>query len=48
MSQPLSAQHLQEEQRIYDQDVQQVKNWFKKDRFNLVTRPYTAEEGLGS
>ena len=41
----LNQQALQEEERIFQQEVQAVRNWFKKDRFALVTRPYTAEEG---
>ncbi len=42
----LTQQALQEEERIFQQEVTAVKQWFKKDRFSLVTRPYTAEEGL--
>ena len=41
----LTQQALQEEERIFQQEVTAVKQWFKKDRFSLVTRPYTAEEG---
>jgi isocitrate lyase len=41
----LNQQALQEEERIFQQEVQAVRNWWKKDRFALVTRPYTPEEG---
>ncbi|KAI8902037.1 isocitrate lyase [Globomyces pollinis-pini] len=44
MSAPLSAQLIAEEQRAFEAEVQQVKNWWKKDRFSLVTRPYSAED----
>ncbi|KAI8854747.1 Pyruvate/Phosphoenolpyruvate kinase-like domain-containing protein [Chytridium lagenaria] len=40
-----SAQFVAEEQRIFEEQVSQVKSWFKSDRFKLVTRPYTAEDG---
>ncbi|KAI8846473.1 isocitrate lyase [Chytridium lagenaria] len=39
-----SAQFVAEEQRIFEEQVSQVKSWFKSDRFKLVTRPYTAED----
>ena len=41
----LNQKALQEEERIFQQEVAAVKNWFKSDRFSLVTRPYTAEDG---
>lgn len=46
MTATLTAQQLKEEQQVFDQEVNQVKTWWKKDRFKLVTRPYTAEEGV--
>ncbi|KAJ3202798.1 isocitrate lyase 1 [Dinochytrium kinnereticum] len=39
-----SAQFVAEEQRIFNEQVAQVKAWWKSDRFKLVTRPYTAED----
>ncbi|KAJ3257429.1 Isocitrate lyase [Boothiomyces macroporosus] len=44
MSAPLSNELIQEEERIFREQVQQVQQWWKKDRFRLVTRPYTAED----
>ena len=41
----LNSQQLAEEERIFQEQVQAVKTWWKSDRFKLVTRPYTAEEG---
>lgn len=48
MSAPLSNELIQEEERIFREQVQQVQQWWKKDRFRLVTRPYTAEDGNGA
>ncbi|KAJ3193101.1 Isocitrate lyase [Irineochytrium annulatum] len=39
-----SAQFVAEEQRIFQDQVAQVKQWWQSDRFKLVTRPYTAED----
>ncbi|KAJ3276829.1 hypothetical protein HDV01_002884 [Terramyces sp. JEL0728] len=44
MSAPLSNELIQQEERIFREQVEQVKQWWKKDRFRLVTRPYTAED----
>ena len=44
MSAQLSAALVAEEERVYAQQVAEVKQWWKKDRFRLVTRPYSAEE----
>ena len=45
MPSPLSSAQLQEEQKLFDQEVQKVKQWWKSDRFKLTTRPYSAEDG---
>jgi isocitrate lyase len=44
MTSPLSAQQLQKEEAEFQRQVEEVKTWWKKDRFKLVTRPYTAEQ----
>jgi len=46
MTSPLSNDLLQQEQAYFEQEVSNVKQWWKKDRFRLVTRPYTAEDGI--
>jgi isocitrate lyase len=45
MSQPLANQQLQEEERIFQQEVESVKNWWKSERFAHITRPYSAKDG---
>ncbi|KAJ3281390.1 isocitrate lyase 1 [Borealophlyctis nickersoniae] len=40
----VSAEFVAEEQREFERQVQEVKNWWKSDRFRLVKRPYTAED----
>ena len=39
-----TAEYVAKEQQQFEQEVQEVKAWWKKDRFRLVTRPYTAED----
>ncbi|KAJ3282246.1 isocitrate lyase 1 [Blyttiomyces sp. JEL0837] len=39
-----SAQFVAQEQREFEAQVAQVKQWWASDRFTLVTRPYTAED----
>lgn len=48
MSIPLEARAIQEEERIFQQEVQAVNSWWMKDRFRLVSRPYTAQEGINT
>lgn len=48
MSQPLASQQLQEEERVFQQEVESVKNWWKSERFNHITRPYSAQDGTNS
>lgn len=33
------------EQEIFENDVKQMYEWWKSDRFALVKRPYSAQEG---
>ena len=40
-----SHEFIKQEQQIFDQEVAQVQNWWKQDRFRLVTRPYSAQDG---
>ncbi|TPX34290.1 isocitrate lyase [Synchytrium microbalum] len=39
-----SQAYLEEEQRIYDLEIQQVEKWWTSARFNKVTRPYSAAD----
>ena len=34
-----------QEDQEFAAEVEQVKNWWKTDRFKLVTRAYSAEDG---
>lgn len=37
------SEFLQQEEREFQQQVDQLKQWWSSDRFRLVKRPYTAE-----
>ncbi|KAJ3093058.1 isocitrate lyase 1 [Quaeritorhiza haematococci] len=39
-----SAQFVADEQKLFDQEVAEVKNWWKSERFRHTKRPYTAED----
>ncbi|KAJ3412053.1 hypothetical protein HDV05_001333 [Chytridiales sp. JEL 0842] len=39
-----SQQFVTEEQRIYEAEIAEVKNWWTSPRFAKVTRPYSAED----
>ncbi|KAJ3182789.1 isocitrate lyase 1 [Gaertneriomyces sp. JEL0708] len=38
------ADFVAQEQRQFNQEVEEVKNWWKSDRFRLTRRPYAAED----
>ncbi|OZJ06218.1 Isocitrate lyase [Bifiguratus adelaidae] len=38
-----SDNFLEEEERLFQEQVQEVKAWWATDRFRLIKRPYTAE-----
>ncbi|TPX64458.1 isocitrate lyase [Spizellomyces sp. 'palustris'] len=39
-----SSAFLAEEQRLFEQEVKDIKSWWQSDRFRLIRRPYTAED----
>jgi isocitrate lyase len=41
---PLSTSAFQAEEELFQRQVQEVKSWWKNDRFIAITRPYTAEQ----
>ena len=34
-----------QEQKAYEHEVDAIKKWWKSDRFRLIHRPYSAEDG---
>jgi len=40
----MASQFLQEEELRFQREVDEVRRWWKSDRFRLITRPYSAED----
>jgi hypothetical protein len=44
-SSPKTMAYIQEEQNEFTEQVSLVQKWWKSERFALVDRPYSAEDG---